>query len=113
MIQAQQNLFAHWGILGYLIHNMRQPHHTFSHFESICSRTLDRSISDRSTLTIIKLIYLINQKLGESLRRLQEIEGFLSECTPAPPPKRCHISGNSCVCTEAMCRYYKEPPELQ
>jgi hypothetical protein len=113
MIQVQQNLFAHYGALRCLMHNMRRPYHTFSFFESVYSRTLDRSIFHVSNPFIIKLIYLISQKIGESLRRLQEIEGFLSECTPAPPPKRCHISGNSCVCTEAMCRYYKEPPELQ
>lgn len=108
MGQVQQNLFAHWGVLGCLIHNMRQPYHTFSCFDSVCSRTLDRRIFHASNPFIIKLIYLISQKLGESLRRLQEIEGFLSERTPAPIPKRCYISGNSCVCTEDMCRYYPE-----
>jgi hypothetical protein len=100
-----------------LMHNMRQPYHTFSYFESNLSRTRDASGAYSFGPFIIKfiffLIYLANHKLEKLLKKQKEIEGLLSEHTPYPIPRRCYISGHSCFCTTYKCQHLPEPAELQ
>ena len=111
MVQSQV-ISTELNTLLHFMHNIRQPYHTHSYFESSFSRTRDKSIYYSFNPILIKILLLqttqlIFTELQRLLKKQEEIIGFLSECPPVPIPKKCPECGDSCVCVGYICPYYK------